>query len=377
MRIAVLTSGRFWVCDLARELDSLGHEVAFYSLVPPWRTQKFGLPNRCSRWLAPYVAPLYAAARAAKGTVLEARANGLLIEALDRIASRLISRCDVFIGMSGMCLHSIQAVRRKYQSRIFVERGSRHIVSQKEILDNIPGRKASAPSVPDWSVQREIAEYELADTIVVPAKHVVQSFIERGVPESRIFRNPYGVDLNMFPATPAPSQKVHPQIIMTGTWSLRKGCDVLVDAWRRLLDVGLIHVGGVDDAPLPRDPDFKHYPPVEQYRLSGFYARSHVFALASREEGLALVQAQALASGLPVVCTDRTGGADLREYLQNPESVSVVPSDDPGALASALQIALDKAQSVKGLRDFLGPGRAALSWSAYGLRYDIALGERV
>jgi hypothetical protein len=53
MRIAVLTFGRFWVCDLARELDSLGHDVAFYSLVPSWRTRKFGLPNRCNRWLAP------------------------------------------------------------------------------------------------------------------------------------------------------------------------------------------------------------------------------------------------------------------------------------------------------------------------------------
>ncbi|MGA2236628.1 MAG: glycosyltransferase family 4 protein [Terriglobales bacterium] len=376
MRIAVLTFGRFHVCDLARELDSLGHDVAFYSLVPPWRTQKVGLPNRCNRWLAPYVAPLYAAARAAKGTVFEARAHELLIDALDRIASTLISRCDVFIGMSGMCLHTIQAVRRKYQTRIFVERGSRHIVSQKEILENIPGRQGSAPAISEWSVRREIAEYELADTIVVPAKHVVQSFTERGVPESRIFRNPYGVDLNMFPATQAPSLEVRPQIIMAGTWSLQKGCDVLVDAWRRLRDVGLIHVGSVGDAPLPREPDFKHYSPVEQHHLTGFYARSHVFGLASRQDGLALVQAQALASGLPVVCTDRTGGEDLREYLENPDSVSVVPSDDPRALASALQIALDKARSVKGLRDLLGPGRAALSWRAYGMRYAIALGER-
>ena len=111
------------------------------------------------------MAPLYAAARAAKGTVFEARANELLIDAIDRIASTLISRCDVFIGMSGMCLHTIQAVRRKYQTKIFVERGSRHIVSQREILENIPGRKGSAPSISEWSVRREIAEYELADTI--------------------------------------------------------------------------------------------------------------------------------------------------------------------------------------------------------------------
>lgn len=84
---------------------------------------------------------------------------------------------------------------------------------------------------------------------------------------------PYGVDLNMFPATQAPSLEVRPQIIMAGTGSLQKGCDVLVDAWRRLRDVGLIHVGSVGDAPLPREPDFKHYSPVEQHHLTRFYAR--------------------------------------------------------------------------------------------------------
>src|ERR1017187_5762406 len=98
----------------------------------------------------------------------------------------------------------------------------RHILSQKQILENILGRKAA--SFFEWSVRREIAE-ELADTIVVPARHVVESFTERGVQESRLFRNPYGMDLDMFPATPTPSQEVRPQIMMAGTWSLRKGCD--------------------------------------------------------------------------------------------------------------------------------------------------------
>ena len=66
MRIAILSSGRFHVNDLARELDALGHEVAFYSLVPTWRLKRFGLPARCARWLAPPLAPLVAAARLAQ-----------------------------------------------------------------------------------------------------------------------------------------------------------------------------------------------------------------------------------------------------------------------------------------------------------------------
>jgi hypothetical protein len=41
MRIAILTSGRFHACDLARELAKHEHDVRFYSLVPPSRTRRF------------------------------------------------------------------------------------------------------------------------------------------------------------------------------------------------------------------------------------------------------------------------------------------------------------------------------------------------
>jgi starch synthase len=377
MRIAILTSGRFHVCDLARELDALGHEVAFYSLVPPWRTRRFGLPARCNRWLMPYVAPFFAAARASRGTRLESRSDQLLAIGLDRVASMVINRCDVFIGMSGMCLHTIEAMRSKYRAKVFVERGSRHILSQREILESLPRTPGSQPPVPDWSVQRELAEYDLADSIVVPSMHVVQSFIERGIKESRIFRNPYGVNLDMFPATESPTPESPSQIVMTGAWSLRKGCDILVDAWRRINGARLLHVGSVEDAPLPSEHGFEHHAPVDQNQLSRFYARGHVFALASREDGLALVQAQALASGLRLVCTDRTGGEDLRYFLDDPDLISIVPSSDATALSSALARALESARLVRGLRDLLGRARDKLSWHAYGERYNQALAERV
>lgn len=371
-----MTSGRFHVCDLARELDALGHDVSFYSLVPPWRTRRFGLPDKCNRWLGPYVAPFYALACATRGTALESQSNSFLTRALDRIASKLVQPCDVFIGMSGMCLRTLQTVRRKYGARILVERGSRHILSQKEILDSLPRPVGSPSPVAEWSVKRELAEYDLADTIVVPSSHVVRSFTEKGIDASRLFLNPYGVDLKMFPPTNAPPRQGTPQILMAGAWSLRKGCDILVEAWRRLPDVGLQHVGPVGDAPLPRDKGFEHHASVDQKRLTEFYARGHVFALASREEGLALVQAQALASGLQLVCTDRTGGGDLRQFLVDPEMVTVVPSGDSAALTAALRLALERAQSQSGVRDYLGAAREKLSWRAYGARYDQALAER-
>ena len=117
MRIAILTSGRFHACDLARELASRGHDVAFYSLVPPRRTRRFGLPAQCNRWLGPYVGPLYLLTRASLRSRYASRLLLLMSVLLDRVAARVVEPCDLFIGMSQMSLHTIGAVRRRSKLR--------------------------------------------------------------------------------------------------------------------------------------------------------------------------------------------------------------------------------------------------------------------
>jgi len=375
MRIAILSAGRFHICDLARELDACGHDVALYSLVPPWRTRSFGLPHRCNRWMGPYLAPAYALYRVARRAGVGSSAQRWLYGAVDRVAARLVGACDVLIGMSQMSATSMLQVRRRFGAHIVLERGSRHIVSQREILESIPGRPAGSKPVPDWAVQRELAEYQIADVITVPSRHVERSFAERGIAAQKLFRNPYGVDLAMFPATTVPATDTPPTIITVGKWSLRKGCDVLVAAWRQLARQGvrLLHVGAVGDAPLPSDAGFEHHDAVEQRELTRYYSGAHVFALASREEGLALVQVQALASGLPVAATDHTGAEDLRECLDDPRAIAIAPANDVTRLRDALEAQLAYAHSLRGTRDFLRSGREALSWGGYGRRYDAML----
>src|SRR5262245_42286682 len=223
MRVAIISAGRFHICDLARELDACGHDVALYSLVPPWRTGRFGLPARCNRWLGIYLAPLYAGCRAARRAGAGSGVNRLLYAGVDRLAARVVARCDVLIGMSQMSAAAMRAARHRFGARAVLERGSRHIASQREILATIAGDGAAATPVPDWAVARELGEYEIADVISVPSRHVEHSFVERGVAARKLFRNPYGVDLDMFPATAPPPPGAPPTVIMVGEWSLRKG----------------------------------------------------------------------------------------------------------------------------------------------------------
>lgn len=367
MKIAIATTGRFHVLDLARELAALGHEVAFYSILPHRRAMRFGLPSGSHRGLLRWLFPLVALQRYG-GKRLRQWADPLMLDLADRLIARKLETCDVFIGMSGLCVESARAAQQRFGAKIFIERGSRHIRSQQAILAALADRDLAADRVPDYAVQRELQGYAIADRIVVPSRQAEQSFIEEGVPEWQLFRNPYGVELSMFPATEAP-QGLSPTLLFVGAWTYQKGVDLLVAAWRELVGVRLVHIGTIGDAPMPTDPGFEHHDPVPQWQLPRFYQRAHAFVIASRQEGLALVQAQALASGLPIVCTDRTGGGDLREMVADPKWISVVPHEDAIELAGAIREMLPRAMALSGMRDLLGNVREKLSWAAYGKRY--------
>jgi glycosyltransferase involved in cell wall biosynthesis len=372
MRIAVVTSGRFHVLDLARELEALGHEVRFYSHVPRTRAERFGLPRECHRALLPWVLPLVTLQRTGPKTWGN-RVDELLQRVMDGVVARKLEFCDIFIGMSGLCVRSAQAARKKYGAKVFLERGSRHILSQKEILEAIP--RIGRAAVPEFNVSRELWAYDFADVISVPSRHAERSFLERGFPAQKLFRNAYGVDLTTFLPTAKPQNKV-PTLVFAGTWSLQKGCDVLAKAveeqpWR------LIHVGPQGDAPLPKLANFESLGFLPQTKLVGVYAEADAFVQSSRQEGLSLVQAQALSCGLPIVCTDRTGGEDLAESLEDPSWVTVVKPDDVAALRAGIRLALAKAGTQKGARDILGSKRDRLSWHAYAQRYDAELRRRI
>jgi starch synthase len=369
MKIAIVTSGRFHVLDLARELQSLGHEVLFYSFVPKKRAVKFGLPAQCHRGLLAYVFPLVAL-RESGPKSLRPFFNRWLLRVLDLVAAWKLEPCDLFIGMSGLCVASAKQARRKYGAKILIERGSTHILRQKEIMENLNGGER----VSNFDIRRELAGYELADLIVIPSLHVEESFLRYGFKKEKLFRNPYGVNLDMFAPTPVPETK-EPVALFVGGWSYRKGCELWEKVLERLPDLRLIHVGGVGDAPLPTSSRFTHVDPVNQWELQKYYAQAHVFVHASREEGLSLVLVQALACGLPLVCSDHTGGRDLLEIVKDENLVRVFPVDALDALCAGIEKSMDFALGRTGLRNFPEEARKQLTWRGYGERYSKKLAE--
>jgi alpha-maltose-1-phosphate synthase len=365
LNIAIATAGRFHVLDLARELHALGHRVRFYSYVPRGRARRFGLPDECHVSLLPLVFPAVAWQRLMPRLMPRIRER-LLYALLDLSVMIRLRRCDVFICMSGIYLEAARFAKQRYSAAIWLHRGSRHILSQDEILSAIPG--AGRPSL--LAIRRELAGYALADRIVIQTAHVEESFRRDAAAHGKLFRNPTGTSLSMFPVRPNKLSREPFSLLYAGTWSLQKGCDILTEAVIQVPGVRLTHVGALGDCEFPvTHAQFIHVGPVQQPELAKFYSEADLFVLASRQEGLSAVLIQALASGLPLVCTDRTGGADLAHTPALAARITVVPHDDTGALAGAIASWRDRWRTGQSLTPLPDPDREKLSWAAYARRY--------
>lgn len=369
VKVNILSPGRFHVCDLARELDKNGYDVKFYSFVPASETSKYGLPRHCSASVIGVVGMFLLIERKIFKKQQWARSLRILVQ--DYFTALYMRKCDICISMSGDFVYSLK-VAKNQGAVVILERGSKHILEQRRILESIPSNKGKKP-VPDINVKRELAGYEIADYISIAAQHVKDSFFKYNYPENKLFVNPYGVDLSMFKPLPGINKKY--DAIMVGQWSYQKGCDMLAEAVIKA-DMTLLHVGALSDVPFPKDRRFTHVEPVSQTELLNYYNQAYIFVLPSRQEGLAMVQAQAIACNLPVVGTEDSGVEDLKDFVQNPEFINVVSPNTVDNIYANLVKTREQASSLSSYL-YAGNGLDNITWAAYGRRYATFLENKV
>jgi alpha-maltose-1-phosphate synthase len=360
MKINIASPGRFHVLDLARELNNLGHDIRFYSFVPTRRVMKFGLPKKCNRSFFIVLSPILILRKfLPRCNVI----NHCLVLFQDYLTGLLMRKCDILIAMSCNYLFTLKVAKRK-GAIVILERGSKHILEQKRILDEISCREG-LQTIPKFSIRRELKGYEVSDYVSIAARHVKNSFVQQGFNEKKLLINPYGVDLSLFYKSNNLSIKKF-DAIFVGNWSLRKGCDLIISSCLKELELKFLHVGPVGDAKLPRDTNFIHIDPVDQRRLNKYYHMAKVFVLPSREEGMALVQAQAIAAGLPIVCSKHTGGSDIGKLIGNEHLIFEMKEYTQQELSHQVKKALEYVHNNTPKSIDL----SMLSWKAYGERYN-------
>ncbi|EJL65380.1 glycosyltransferase family 4 protein [Flavobacterium sp. CF136] len=361
MRINIAASHRFHLLDLARELELLGHDVRFYSYVPTKRALQYGLKKESSFSLLFIMLPFLGLVKLSKKASWSLK---LINWALDSYLTFFMKPCDVYIALGTVYKNSLVSAKKKFNAITILEWGSKHIEEQQRILSLIP----KVVQQDKYFINRSLAGYKLADYIAIASDHVKQSFIERGVSEQKLIQNPYGVDLSMFAPTELSSEKNY-DIIMVGGWSYRKGCDLLIEYFKNS-ELTFLHVGSIVDLSFPDFDNMTHVDSVDQKKLLEYYKKAKIFILVSREEGLAMVQSQALACGLPIVCTKDTGGRDLRGFLQDKKWIIELQNFTIQDLDSSIKEALVLAQTQMGLRSYSTNVSDSLNWNAYGGRYN-------
>lgn len=340
-KIVISVWGRFHAFDLARELQQCKALSALITSYPRFVVERYGV-DRSRIWSRPVSELICRLGQKAPAlgrlTRSDLRAKQLF-EKSARRALRSVSG-DVFVGWSGTSLSLLRDAKARGMLTI-LERCSTHIVEQTKLLVDEYSRFGRAfTDTPPETTEQELAEYEETDYIAVPSNFVKESFVRQGFSADKILLIPYGTDIKLFRPDAVPHEPF--RIIQVGAVSIRKGFRYVDEAFREaaIPDSELWFVGGVSpeaekyfgSKPHPGITLHGHKPQAE---LVKYYNQSDVATLASVEEGMAYVLAQAAACGLPIVCTENTGG---REIVGNDTCGIMVPPRDPAAMANAFRL---------------------------------------
>lgn len=371
MKITVSVKGRFHAFYLAEQMQKYDNLNQLITSYPKFEAIKYGVSDKNINSILVHeiIERIFRKAPGALKKNIDIQY--LLRELYDKNAAKKInSNSDIFIGWSSNCLHSLRKAQEKGMYTI-VERGSSHILHQDSILEEeyrLNGINYN--NISKKIIKKEIKEYNEADFISVPSSYVKRTFLEQGVDENKIIQVPYGVNLSNF--HPIKKEDNVFRIIFCGALSIRKGIRYLLQAFKELQlpNSELWLIGSIQEEVKPilskyKSDNIVYKGTFPETKLFEYYSQGSVFCLPSIEEGLAMVQVQALACGLPLICTTNTGGEDL---INEGEEGYVVPIRNVEKLKEKILLLYEDEE----LRSFMSNNalnkiKNNYTWDNYGL----------
>lgn len=242
----------------------------------------------------------------------------------DRLVARHLDanadRYDVLHAWPSSSLHSSRVARRVgvLAAR---EVPNTHTANAYEVADRvhrsvgvIPARRASH-RCDRVRLAHELAEYDVADMLLVPSDYVRDTFLSRGFEPDRLARHQYAYDPDRFHYDPVRDPAGGPlTALFLGSCEPRKGLHLVLRAWvdsgaaatGRLRICGSFVPGYREHlAPLLAHPSVEVLP--HRADVETLLQGSHILILPSLEEGSALVTYEAQACGCALVVSDAAG----------------------------------------------------------------------
>jgi glycosyltransferase involved in cell wall biosynthesis len=380
--VTIVVQGRWHAFDLCRELTRRKFSFRLITTYPKFVTRKWGISDEAVSSL-PLHLLLSKVVWRLGGERMATKCQYIINNIFAESASARLGPTGLVHCWSGAAEPTFRRARAQ-GIPCLLERSSSHIIEQTELMTlEYEKQGLNWEPTPAKGVARELAEYQLADRILVPSGFVEDSFKRHGVAAQKLRRIAFGVNLTTFPV--GIPHKGAFTVLYIGSVSVRKGMEYLVRGFRSAEIDGsrLVVIGGSTrdgDRILNRlgGDDIVRVPHLPQDELKHYYAKADVFCMASIEEGLAYVQAQALASGLPLVCSENTGGRDLLELggaagqprgdgITEYPAGYVVPVRDAAAIGKCLAwLAADRSLRLRKRDAALAIRNFALGWDTHG-----------
>lgn len=350
----------------ASGLSKLGHLYAFISGWPRYAPKKPYLSPGTKLIKKDFFMTLNMLGLGKAG--LSNQLYSLLNLDLDRSAYSYAKDSDIFLFYRTTGVLTAEKLKTRDIGTIcIVEEVNSHVLSAHETILDEYKRLGFKPSeyLHTYDTRKRLDSYQLSDYILCPSTFAKDSFIAHGFSKDKIIVNHYGMPKRSLHSTKElASYNDEFRILFVGQINIRKGLHYLIEAFKivkhpkkRLIVVGpATKITGIERTSIPPHVQFTGV--LKGADLESVYSTSSVFVLPSIEEGMALVQGEALSYGLPVIATTNTGSQDI--FTDGVHGFIVEPCN-PKAIADALQKLID----VPSLHEAMRHNAAQLS-SSFG-----------
>lgn len=225
----------------------------------------------------------------------------------------LLGPADIFIGWATASLASGRKAKRR-GSRFVLDRACPHVDFQQQTVGAEASKTGSTwKPEPAWFRDRQLAEYEEADTIITPSEYTRRTFPDHL--RKKTIKAPL-LGRCTFPENVSYQRNPVFTVGAVGGQPLRKGYLYLLQAWKKL---------NLPNARLIIRSDFTGHPVLEELvrsmptvevigyvpDIADFYRKCDLFILPSVDDGFGMALYEAMAHGLPCIATTHCGSSEL------------------------------------------------------------------
>ena len=216
--------------------------------------------------------------------------------------------------------------------------------------------------------ERRRQEWELADLVIANSSFTARSWQEAGWTPKRVEVVPYGAPPPIAAATPGPPPNPL-RILWAGTFSIRKGAHLLLEALQRLgispeeLVVDVFGAQGLPASLLATAPaNLIFHGSIPRSELLIRMQGAHALLFPTLCDGFGLVVNEAFSQGLPVITTNRAGAADL---VRPGENGLLIEAGNVEAIEAVLDLAIKGPETLNSMRKEALATAAQWQWADY------------